>query len=215
MESQPDLTEQITVDRSDVKNASVTYLRASEQISADDLMHLLLIASDNGAARVLARASSHGSAGFIERMNEKAVELGLESMRFSDPSGLNPANVATAYDLSRLITVASQDPVISAIMRKPGHTARTSRRTVRVNSTNRLLGGDLDIVGAKTGFIRSAGYCLATLMKLPQGDPVAVVVLGARSNSGRFMETKHLFNWFSNKARGLFAGDSDQPKQQD
>jgi D-alanyl-D-alanine endopeptidase (penicillin-binding protein 7) len=215
MESQPDLADQITIDRSDVRHASTTYLRAAERVSADDLMHLLLIASDNAAARALARSSSHGSSGFIARMNEKAVELGFESMRFSDPSGLNSANVATAYDISRLIAVAAQDPLISEIMRKPGYTFTTSRRTVRINSTNKLLGGDLDIMGAKTGFIRSAGYCFATLMKLPQGDPVAVVVLGARSNAGRFMETKHLFNWFSDKARGLFTNDNGQPKPQD
>ena len=44
---------------------------------------------------------------------------------------------------------------------------------------------------AKTGFISKAGYCLATLLRLPQGgQQVAVVVLGARSNAGRFMETR-------------------------
>ena len=41
--------------------------------------------------------------------------------------------------------------------------------------------------------------------KLPQGSPVAVVVLGARSNAGRFWETRHLFNWLSGKASDLFA----------
>ena len=56
----------------------------------------------------------------------------------------------------------------------------------------------------KTGFIRKAGYCLATLLRLPQGGPqVAVVVLGAKSNAGRFWETRHLFNWLSAKAGDL------------
>src|ERR1041384_1527208 len=61
--------------------------------------------------------------------------------------------------------------------------------------------GDVDVQAGKTGFIRSAGYCLATLLRLPQGSQVAVVVLGAKSNAGRFWETRHLFNWFSNKAQ--------------
>jgi hypothetical protein len=59
----------------------------------------------------------------------------------------------------------------------------------------------VDVQAGKTGFIRSAGYCLATLLRLPQSNQtVAVVVLGAKSNAGRFWETRHLFNWLSAKA---------------
>jgi D-alanyl-D-alanine carboxypeptidase len=72
-----------------------------------------------------------------------------------------------------------------------------------------LLGGDLNIQGGKTGFIRQAGYCLATLLKLPQMDsPLAFVVLGAHSNNGRFWETRHLFDWLNDKA-GLDAAKDD------
>ena len=68
-----------------------------------------------------------------------------------------------------------------------------------------LMTGDVDVLGGKTGFIRKAGYCLATLLRLPQGGPqVAVVVLGARSNAGRFWETRHLFNWLASRAQDLF-----------
>jgi D-alanyl-D-alanine carboxypeptidase len=78
---------------------------------------------------------------------------------------------------------------------------------VTVNSTNQLVrSGDIQVRAGKTGFISKAGYCLATLLQLPQGNQqVAVVVLGARSNAGRFMETRHLFNWLSSKASELFA----------
>jgi D-alanyl-D-alanine carboxypeptidase len=62
------------------------------------------------------------------------------------------------------------------------------------------------VQAGKTGFIRSAGYCLATLLRLPQGPEVAVVVLGAKSNAGRFWETRHLLNWFSAKAQDLLGG---------
>ena len=47
-------------------------------------------------------------------MNEKAIELGLESTTFADPSGLNPANISSAYDLSRLISYASGNEVHGA-----------------------------------------------------------------------------------------------------
>ena len=64
----------------------------------------------------------------------------------------------------------------------------------------------MDVVGGKTGFISKSGYCLATLLRLPQSNnQVAFVVLGAQSNPGRFWETRHLFNWLSEKASTLFA----------
>ena len=65
----------------------------------------------------------------------------------------------------------------------------------------------MDVQAGKTGFISRAGYCLATLLRMPQGgEEVAVVVLGARSNAGRFWETRHLLNWLSTKAEDLMGG---------
>ena len=211
LEDNPDLSEIVTVQRPDVYAASTTYLKAGDRLSLDDVLHLTLIASDNAAARVLARVSHGGTASFIERMNEKAVELGLESTSFTDPSGLNPANISSAYDLSRLISFAAADERIAPVMRTPTYTVVTNRRTINIHSTNRLLlGGDVDVMGGKTGFISKAGYCLATLLRLPQGNQVAVVVLGARSNTGRFWETRHLFNWLSDKASVLFGKEQER-----
>jgi serine-type D-Ala-D-Ala endopeptidase (penicillin-binding protein 7) len=205
LEDQPDLSREITIERSDVYAASTTYLRANERITLDNVLHLTLIASDNGAARALARVSHGGTASFVERMNEKAIELGLESTSFADPSGLDPSNISSAYDLSRLITFASGNEQIAPIMRTAQYSFRTSRRTVNIHNTNRLvLGGEVDVMGGKTGFITKAGYCLATLLRLPQGNQVAVVVLGASSNTGRFWETRHLANWLSDKAGDIF-----------
>jgi D-alanyl-D-alanine endopeptidase (penicillin-binding protein 7) len=211
LEDNPDLSRFVTVERSDVYAASTTYLRANELITLEGALNLTLIASDNAAARILARVSHGGTASFVERMNEKAVELGLESTTFTDPSGLNPANISSAYDLSRLISIAAGDERIAPIMRTANYTVTTNRRTINIHSTNQLVrGGDVEVMGGKTGFISKAGYCLATLLRLPQGNQVAVVVLGARSNPGRFWETRHLFNWLSQKASVLFAKDPQQ-----
>jgi D-alanyl-D-alanine endopeptidase (penicillin-binding protein 7) len=212
LENNPDLNEVVTIERGDVYAASTTYLKAHERLTLNDVLHLTLIASDNAAARVLARVSHGGTASFIERMNEKALELGLESTSFVDSSGLNPANVSSAYDLSRLISFASADERIAPIMRTAQHTVSTSRRVVNIHSTNRLvMEGGVDVMGGKTGFIGKAGYCLATLLRLPQGNhQVAVVILGARSNPGRFWETRHLFNWMTDKAGVLFGKDQEQ-----
>jgi D-alanyl-D-alanine endopeptidase (penicillin-binding protein 7) len=217
LENNPDLSQPVTVARSDVFQASTTHLRANDKVTADDLLHLLLIASDNAAARALARVSPYGPEGFVQRMNEKAAELGLQTTHYADPSGLLSDNMSSAYDMARLITLASQDERMSSVMRLSEYTVTTSaHRVVPFHSTNHLLGRtDVDVRAGKTGFISKAGYCLATLLKLPDNGPtVAVVVLGARSNAGRFMESRNLFNWVSSKASTLFSTKSEQQQQQ-
>ena len=208
LENTPDLSQPVTIARSDVFRASTTHLRANDRVTADDLLHLLLISSDNAAARALARVSPYGFEGFVGRMNEKAAELGLQSTHYADPSGLFAENVSSAYDMARLISFASSDDRIGSIMRTPEYTVYTAnRRVLTFHSTNHLLGrSDVDVRAGKTGFISKAGYCLATLLRLPGSDrQVAVVVLGARSNAGRFMETRNLFSWLSVKASTIFA----------
>lgn len=207
LENDPDLSTPVTIERSDVFRASTTYLRAKDTLTTGDLLHLLLIASDNAAARALARVSPWGSDGFIDQMNRKAGELGLESTHYEDPSGLLSANVSSALDMARLISHASTEPRIASVMQTQAYTVHTSRRDIAFHSTNHLLGrDDLNVMAAKTGFISRSGYCLATLLRLPQTEQqVAVVVLGARSNAARFLETRNLFNWFASKASAVFA----------
>ena len=219
LEDNPDLSESVTVARSDVFQASTTHLRANDKVSTDDLLHLLLIASDNAAARALARVSKWGSDGFVARMNQKAAELGLENTHYADPSGLLSENVSSAYDMARLITHVSGDERISTVMRTQEYTVRTQNklaRTVTFHSTNHLLGrSDVDVRAGKTGFISKSGYCLATLLRMPDGGPsVAVVVLGARSNASRFMETENLFSWMSSKSTTLFGTKPPTQQQQ-
>jgi len=214
LEHEYDLEREVVVDPIDVRGASTTFLRGNERLRLMDVLHLMLIASDNAAARTLARQSVHGPEGFVRRMNEKARELGLTHTTYADPSGLFSDNVSSALDMAKLIAFASSDARIAPIMQKSNYTLATSRRTITVHNTNRLVGSEVAVQGGKTGFIRSAGYCLATLLKLPQGDPVAVVVLGARSNAGRFMETKHLFNWVATKAQSLLGAQPTQAPPQ-
>ena len=216
LESFVDHGQVVKVTRPDVTRASTTYLRAGYDISVDELMHLLLIGSDNAAARVLARTSPAGSEGFVARMNEKARELGLTQTHFEDPSGLLSGNVSSAFDIARLISYAAADERIGSIMRKSEFNFVPGKRNVHVNSTNRLVRqGELDVLGGKTGFISSSGYCLATLVRLPQtGRQVAMVVLGARSNAARFAETRHLFNWLNASSTATAAGEALQQQQQ-
>jgi D-alanyl-D-alanine endopeptidase (penicillin-binding protein 7) len=215
LESPHDPTQVVTIASSDVARASTTKLKRNDRVTVDDLLHLLLIPSDNAAARALARISTYGSAGFIDRMNSKAAEMGLVSTHYADTSGLLSDNVSSAYDMARLIAHASADERISTIMRTPEYTVRAAKRTFSFRSTNQLLGkDDFEVRAGKTGFISKAGYCLATLLQLPQsGQQVAVVVLGARSNASRFLETENLFSWLSNKASTIFATKTVVPQE--
>ena len=204
---EPDLDQIIAVTYADTRAASVTHLKTGDRLSYRDLLHLVLIASDNAAARVLARTSEGGTAAFVGRMNEMSVNLGLTNTRYSDSSGLDARNVSSAYDISHLITYAGADPLLGPIMRTQEYEARTKTRTIPIHSTNKLLGTGMDVLGGKTGFISKAGYCLATLLRIPQGPQVAVVVLGAANSTTRFWEARHLFNWVVGRWAGLAGGD--------
>jgi D-alanyl-D-alanine endopeptidase (penicillin-binding protein 7) len=217
LDSGADLEMPVTVQRTDVSRASTTYLRAGYKLTAGDLLNLLLVGSDNAAARALARVSPYGAVGFIEQMNEKAKLLGLTSTRYADPSGLLADNVSSAYDLARLIAYAAADERIGGIMRKASYTTRAGTRTISATSTNQLVkNGDIDVLGGKTGFITRSGYCLASLLRLPQtGQLVSVVVLGAKSNTSRFWETRHLFNWLSTRSKTVLDGSAQLNQQQE
>jgi len=211
LEDNPDMDRLVVVQGADVRAASTTHIRAGYELRVRDLLNLLLIASDNAAARVLARVSTFGAKGFIDRMNTKALELGLTSTSYADPAGLLAANVSSALDLAKLITHVSADERIASIMQKPTYSFQVGKHTVQVRSTNQLVrAGDVDVQAGKTGFTRSAGYCLATLLKLPHGSPVAVVVLGEPSSASRFWDTRHLFNWLSARTGTLLNAATDQ-----
>ena len=203
LDGKPDLGRDVVVSRRDVRRASTTYLRRGERATLDALLHLALIASDNVAARILARASGWGTRRFVEQMNRKAAALGLEGTSFVEPSGLDERNVSTPYDVARLIAVASEVPAISRIMRKQTHRVRTDQRRVNIRNTNRLLRSRHVIQGGKTGYIDEAGFCLTAMVEVPDAGPIVLAVLGAGSNAGRFTEARRLIDWVSTTGRSL------------
>jgi D-alanyl-D-alanine endopeptidase (penicillin-binding protein 7) len=205
MADDPDLTQRVTVTRADLYHASTTHLVAGDVVTYSDLLHLTLIASDNAAARAIARTSEGGTAAFVDRMNQMAVNLGLTNSHYADPSGLDPRNVSSAYDISHLIAFATREERLGPIMRTETYEVHAKSRTIPIHSTNKLLGTDVDVRAGKTGFIGKAGYCLATLLQVPQGTQLAVVVLGAANSTLRFWEARHLFNWAADRTQGLLS----------
>ena len=208
----PDLSRVVEVTKPDVTAASVTHLRAGDQMELGEALRLMLIASDNGAARVLARTSDGSTPAFVDRMNGMAEQLNLAYTHYADPTGLDPNDVSTAYDMSHLISFAAADPTIGPIIRTKTYDVHTENRIIPIHSTDKLLGTGVDVRGGKTGFINKAGYCLATLLQIPQGNQVAVVVLGATSSSTRFWDTRRLLNWASLSGQLATASPITAPK---
>lgn len=154
---------------------SLMYLRQGERLSLKDLLFGLLLASGNDAALAVAELAGGDIGAFVQMMNEKAAELGMDSSRFSNPSGLpDENNYTTARDLSRLIAEFSKNETLMEI--SGTREAVVSGRTV-VNH-NRLLTSVAGVDGGKTGYTKSAGRCLVTTAQR-NGRRVFVVTLNA------------------------------------
>ena len=189
--------------------ASVTYLRAGESISlrrpaAPDADRLRQRRGPRARADVRRRHGRRSSA----RMNEMAAHLGLTNTHYADPSGPRRAQRLVGLRHVAPDCVCGADATLGPIMRTSGirgadEPARDSRSTAPTSCSAPAS----TCVGGKTGFISKAGYCLATLLQVPQGPQVAVVVLGAANSTTRFWEARHLFNWVVGRSQGLVGGD--------
>ncbi len=189
----PDFFEVETVTAEDRLGAGRSRLYAGEKLTRFDLFHLMLISSDNAAARVLARASGFSREEFAGKMNELASELGLANTRFIEPTGLDNGNVSTASEMAVLFKAALEYNFITDVISQKNHTYKpidSDRQYVAYN-TNRLLYGRDDIIGGKTGYIRQSGYCLALGVEI-DGRDVAAIILGAPSNNYRYRDAARL-----------------------
>jgi serine-type D-Ala-D-Ala endopeptidase (penicillin-binding protein 7) len=192
LETDPDLDRTVTVTREDIQGSGHTQLRRGEILSVRELLYHSLMSSDNAATKTLVRASDVPPREFLDRMNRKASVLGLHSTRFVEFTGLDPANVSSAADLAQLLKYASSRTLIAEITSQPEYTYRSNRRVHHLVNSNRLARyGQVEVLSGKTGFIQSAGYCLATWVREGSRDLIAVV-LGAPSNPARFNETRRL-----------------------
>ncbi|MCY4544897.1 MAG: serine hydrolase [Gemmatimonadetes bacterium] len=210
MRMDPDLEKRVRISRQDVYRANWTRLRFGEQVSAKDLLYATLVASDNAAARALARASGLTIDAFADRMNATAASLGLANSRFTEPTGLDAGNVSTAVDCVALLWTALQDELLAEVLFAREHRFGTNRRTHTIRTTNRLVRDRVfqsqwESMGSKTGYIRRAGYCLVMRARGDSGDDIYAVILGGPTSRTRFTDMKRLLDW-SQKDSGRPAG---------
>lgn len=151
-------------------------LRPGQQVHVETLLYGLLLNSGNDAAVTLAIAAAGDEETFVQWMNEKAQEMGLEHTHFVNPHGLDAVeHVSTAWDLARIAEEVLEDPVLAQIVR----TKEIHIDGWHLVNRNRLLGERRDVVGVKTGTTLLAGQCLIAAFE-DHGHTIIIVVLGAQ-----------------------------------
>jgi D-alanyl-D-alanine endopeptidase (penicillin-binding protein 7) len=200
LDTKPNLEKTVMLLEDDYVGGGKMYLQFNDLFSLRAVLGASLVGSDNTATNALARLSGMTNEEFIQKMNEKAVELGMTSTHFVDISGLSADNASTARELAKLLQTAKTYDVIRGYMTKDMYTAVSqSGFTSAIPSTDTLLTsslntGDYKITAGKTGYIPQAGYCLATGVQ-NEGNEVYIVVLGAEKIDDRFTDASALARW--------------------
>jgi serine-type D-Ala-D-Ala carboxypeptidase (penicillin-binding protein 5/6) len=157
-------------------------LKAGDSFRVKDLMAAAMIASANDACRALAEWDGGTEGVFVQRMNRKAVELGLRDTRFANACGHDAAgHYSTARDLAKLADAAMARPAIADLARRIDLTISTAEggRSFRLVNRNALIGRYDGAIGVKSGFTSKAGKCLIALADRG-GVRVLLVMLGGR-----------------------------------
>jgi D-alanyl-D-alanine endopeptidase (penicillin-binding protein 7) len=132
---------------------------------------------------------------FVQAMNAKARELGLHGTRFEDPTGLSSGNVATAWDLARLMDAAYRYPEIRDFSTRPETTILAGRRQVQFPNTNALVRNPRWNIGlSKTGYIEEAGRCLV-MQAMLANRPVLVILLDSWGKYSRLGDANRIKQW--------------------
>ena len=192
------LSQMLSVTRADVELARPTQsrLKVGAALSRGELLRLMLMASENRAAAVLARSYPGGLQSFVRRMNEVALGQGLYSTHFADPTGLNAGNVSTARELTSLVRHAYRFDAIRAYSTTPEYVVSLRRaRATLFHNTNRLTRNtDWEIGLSKTGYIAASGQCLV-LQASVAGRPMVMVILDSWGKGGRVADAVRLRHW--------------------
>lgn len=168
-----------------------------EEMTLESFWNAALIASSNRSIMTLVAASGWSEEQFVERMNQKAIELGMTGTHFFEPTGLDESNISTASDVALLLDEAVKtEKIAEAMLEKEYNLKMVGVKTPRhIWSTNWLLLGwvpqnSFTILGGKTGYIPAAGYNFAMKVKNDAGRELSVIILGADVHEERFTEAR-------------------------
>lgn len=189
---------------------SQAFLDAGKTYKIDDLLKSVIVASANDSSVVLAENYAGSENKFVDIMNQKAKELGMNDTLYGNSTGLPALNqYSTAQDIAKILNVVSKHELYhkySTIwMDKLVHSS--GRETELVN-TNRLVKYYPGCDCGKTGFTDEAGYCLSASAKRNDMRLISVV-MGAKSTSDRFSASSSLLNYGFNNFKNEKVIDSN------
>ncbi len=170
--------------------------KAGIVFTVDGLFHAALMPSANNAANALARSTGLSTTEFANRMNAKAKALGATNTHFNEPTGLDATNQITAADYANIVSAAFSNSYLKTIAALSQYTLKSTNNTAynqTIKNTDKLLAdADVQMIGAKTGYLEESQYNFAALLKYHNGNNLAVVVLGEPHLYSAFNETRAL-----------------------
>ncbi len=186
------------------KGGSQIYLKAGETMSVSDMVKSIAVSSANDCACAMAEHLAGSESAFVQRMNERAKELGMEDTNFVNCTGLDDdPNAKTHLTSAHDIAIMSREllknhPDIQKFTTIWMDTVRGG--TFGLSNTNKLIRFYPGATGLKTGFTSGAGYCLSASAER-EGMALVAVVMGSETSQNRFSACKQLLDYgFANYA---------------
>ena len=158
--------------------------KVGDKVTYNDLFYGAILPSGADAVNALAYTVFGNYDAFIKKMNEKAKQLGLKNTKFSNPIGLyDENNYSSAKDVSTLLIYALKNTKFKEIFTTKNYASTNGVKMKSTIESYNSKNGNADlnyITGAKTGYIKKAGYCLATTAEI-DGIEYLLVTLNAYS----------------------------------
>ena len=176
---------------------SSMFIMINDQVSVENLLKGIIIASGNDACVALAEGIAGSEEAFAEMMNEKAAEIGMTSSNFTNASGINdPDNVSTVRDIALMSKFLIMNyPEFYEIFKEKTFTwNRTGGDPIKQGNRNPLLYKNVGVDGIKTGYLAVEKYSLASSMKKNERRVIAVAS-GFETKNLRSSESFKLLNW--------------------
>ena len=171
------------------------FLEVGEQMSVEDLLKSVIIASANDAAVVLAEAIAGSEESFVAMMNVRAAELGMENTHFENTNGLDDT-VTNHVTSARDIAIMSRELIRhEKILQYSSIWMDTVRNgEFGLTNTNRLVRFYRGATGLKTGSTSKAKFCMSATAKR-DGMHLIAVIMGAETKDIRNTEATKLLDW--------------------
>lgn len=181
-----------------------TGLRAWDTMRLFDMVELMLLESDNAAATALGEYVAGGEYAFVQRMNAKALELGMKHTFFVNCNGMpNAHHVSSARDIAILARYAMQKELFRRVVGRSRMYIPSWRypgSMYEAENTNELLETYSGCIGIKTGYTRSAGGCLVSAVER-NGTTLLCVVLKSSDTEARFTDSAALLDYGFQRAK--------------